>query len=398
MHNSRLTVLSAFTGLGGLDVGLEYAGFVNVGCIERSATARASLAANRPQWRLLEPHEICAVARDLTPRMLGLRRGELSLLAGAPVCQPFSKAAQWTQSGRRGLKDPRSQCLTGFFVLVERLLPKIVLIENVPGFVAGKQSALGRVRRSLERINRNHATNYQVTCHIVDAADYGVPQHRKRAILVAHRGGKSFKMPSPTYQHKPITAWDALAPGKTVAPLECDDGGWLDLLPSIPEGRNYLWHTPRGGGMPLFGYRTRYWSFLLKLAKDRPAWTLAAQPGPYTGPFHWGNRRLTERESLRLQSIPTTWVVAGARPERVWQIGNATPSLLAEVVGRAIATQFFGCEFRKSPRLQIKRSNRLPVSMPVPRPPRAYHKLARDWPDHPGAGKGPRPRNSLVST
>ena len=80
-------------------------------------------------------------------------------------------------------------------------------------------------------------------------------------------------------------------------------GGWADLLPSIPEGQNYLWHTDRGGGRPLFGYRRRFWSFLLKLSKHRPSWTLSAQPGPSTGPFHWTNRPLAVREDVATSEL-----------------------------------------------------------------------------------------------
>ena len=64
-------------------------------------------------------------------------------------------------------------------------------------------------------------------------------------------------------------------------------GKWAELLPSIPEGENYLWHTERKGGLPLFGWRTRYWSFLLKLSKRLPSWTVQAQPRAAIGPFHW---------------------------------------------------------------------------------------------------------------
>ena len=77
-----------------------------------------------------------------------------------------------------------------------------------------------------------------------------------------------------------------------------------DLLPAIPEGENYLFHTNRGAGVPLFGWRTRFWNFLFKLAKDRPSWTIQARPGPATGPFHWTNRRLSARELCRLQTFP----------------------------------------------------------------------------------------------
>jgi DNA (cytosine-5)-methyltransferase 1 len=393
MPAPRLTVLSAFSGLGGLDLGLENAGFQNVGCIEQDAIARQSLLTNRPDWMFVRPHEICAVARALAPKDLYMQRRELSLLAGAPVCQPFSNAAQWTRNGRRGLHDPRSTCLTGFFQLVERFLPRVVLIENVPGFVRGDQSALERVKRSFHRINRRQRTRYKVRHAVVDAADYGVPQRRKRAIIVAERHGRTFQVPQPTHKDAPITAWDAFAT------LQCKSAyskpgnqGWLDLLPSIPEGQNYLWHTRRGGGLPLFGYRTRYWSFLLKLAKNRPAWTLAAQVGPYTGPFHWDNRPLSDTELLRLQSFPEKWTVCGSAVQRIRQIGNATPPLLAEVVGRAIATQFFSAEFARPPTLRISKTTKPCVVSTVGSIPAKYQSRVKAWPDHPGPGKGPSPR------
>ena len=136
------------------------------------------------------------------------------------------------------------------------------------------------------------------------------------------------------------TAWDAL--GDLGEPEEKDletTGRWADLLPSVPEGRNYLWHTDRGGGIPLFGWRRRYWSFLHKLAKHRPAWTIPAEPGPATGPFHWQNRHLSMRELCRLQTFPDGYHVLGNRREVQRQLGNAVPSLLAEVIGRAILSQ-----------------------------------------------------------
>src|SRR5207302_1512865 len=94
-------------------------------------------------------------------------------------------------------------------------------------------------------------------------------------------------------------------------------GYWTGLLPSIPEGRNYLYHTRHGGGVELFGSRRRYWSFLLKLAQDLPAWTIPAKPGPSTGPFHWESRPLAVEELLRIQSFPADWNIAGNRTTQV---------------------------------------------------------------------------------
>jgi DNA (cytosine-5)-methyltransferase 1 len=140
-------------------------------------------------------------------------------------------------------------------------------------------------------------------------------------------------------------AWDAIGDldDKNECATKSKVGGqWGDLLPSIPEGQNYLWHTPRGGGKPLFGWRSRYWSFLLKLSKDKPSWTIQAQPGSAIGPFHWKNRRLSMREMARIQTFPDNVDVLGGNSNVQKQVGNAVPSLLAEVLGRSILSQFFG--------------------------------------------------------
>jgi DNA (cytosine-5)-methyltransferase 1 len=252
-----IRVLSVFTGAGGLDVGLEAAGFEIVACIERHELARRTLQTNR-DWPLLDPPDISDVAKYLRPQDLNLRRGDLELLAAGPPCQPFSKAAQWSSNGRAGMVDPRSRCLRDLLTLVDRFLPKAILIENVVGFIRKQGGALNLIRSTLDAINRREGTSYQLTADSLNAVDYGVPQRRERAFLVALRDGCSFDWPSPTHTITSIRAWDAIGdldePEKPVA-----TGKWAQLLPSIPEGWNYLWHTDRGGGRPLFGYRSRYW-------------------------------------------------------------------------------------------------------------------------------------------
>lgn len=384
------TLLSAFTGAGGLDLGLHRAGFLSVGAIERDAFARQTIKDNG-LWPLLEPGDITDLALELTPVDLGLEVLELGILAGAPPCQPFSKASQWAHSGRTGLRDSRSNCVWAFFELVSRFLPKAVLLENVPGFVRGETSALQTIEKLFGEINTKYGTRYFVSHAIVDASDYGVPQNRERAIIVALRDGTQFKWPRPTHAGSPIRSYDAiggLRPGTPPQPR----GKWARLLPSIPEGRNYLFHTPGDGGEPLFGRRTRFWSFLLKLAKDAPAWTLPAQPGPSTGPFHWTGRPLAIDEMLRLQSFPKEWKVSGSRQEQIRQVGNATPPLLAEVIGRAIGRQVFRKRYRGEPSLTIERKARIPAPTKPEPVPVEYRDLKGDHLAHPGCGKGPKPR------
>ncbi|USA02734.1 DNA cytosine methyltransferase [Streptomyces lydicamycinicus] len=317
-------MLSLFTGAGGLDVGLERAGLETVACVELDPEARSVLAANRPTWALPGDGDVNTAAQQLVPQSLGMKPGELELIAGGPPCQPFSKAAQWASTARSGMQDDRAKCVHGMLDLVESFLPKALLIENVEGFLRGRDNASEVIEEGLAGVNDRHGTSYQLVAQVVDAADFGVPQHRRRAIGIAYRDGAEVHLPEATHADNPMRAWDVLWD------LEEDEkppatGQWAALLPSIPEGGNYLHLTARGGGEELFGWRTRYWSFLLKLAKDRPSWTLPASPGPSTGPFHWDNRPLSVREQMRLQTFPDEWRIdhpfrAGRR-----MVGNATP-------------------------------------------------------------------------
>jgi DNA (cytosine-5)-methyltransferase 1 len=191
-----------------------------------------------------------------------------------------------------------------------------------------------------------------------------------------------------------LTAWDA------IGHLQEDDdpslkmtlkmtGKWADLLPSIPEGKNYLHHTDRGEGLPLFGWRRRYWSFLLKLAKNLPSWTIAAQPGPAIGPFHWRNRRLSMRELCGLQTFPQGFEVLGNRSAYQRQLGNAVPSALAELLGRCVIQQLLGGRQHDGPlTLLPKRRRFIPPPERVRPVPRKYAGLVGDHAPHPRTGMG----------
>lgn len=394
MTGADLTMLSAFTGLGGLDLGLETAGYRSVGCIEINEVARRSLKANRPEWPILEPADIQVLARSLHTKQLGVEPGELSLLAGAPPCQPYSKAAMWSLTAWNGLADDRATPLHGFLALVDQFLPAAILVENVPGFARGRHSALPVVESALSAINQRHHTAYQLHHRVLHADHHGIPQKRQRAILLALRDGSEPPWPEPTHMAAPCRAWDALHDLEDAGDPPLMTGQWADLLPSIPEGQNYLWHTNRGGGQPLFGYRTRYWSFLLKLAKSEPAWTVPAQPGPANGPFHWDNRPLRTSEMLRLQTFPPDWTVEGTRRDQVRQVGNATPPLLAEHIGRALAASKHR-DLGHDLRYGITHARDLPPPRSPTPVPTKYRHLIAEHPDHPGTGQGPKPRPQI---
>ncbi len=394
----RLSSLSLFTGAGGIDIGLEHAGFHLRLCVEIDETAAQTVSRNRPGWSLAEPGDIHKLTPREALRQAGLRPRELVLLVGGPPCQPFSKAGYWVNGDSGRLKDSRSKTLNAYLDLVEYAQPRVLLLENVSGFAfSGKDEGLRLFKAGLEKINKRKRTAYKPQVLHINAADYGVPQLRERVFVIAERSGNEFRLPSPT--HGPCsstgepyrTAWDVIGDlDVDIWPLDLNaTGTWADLLPSIPEGKNYLWHTRKGGGLPLFGWRTRYWSFLLKLAKNQPAWTIQAQPGPATGPFHWCSRKLSVRELCRLQTFPDEYEILGAYREAYRQIGNAVPPAIGEMLGLEIRRQFLGEQVRRRPSLVPERRADCPPVKRRPPVPRSYLHLQGEHADHPGTGAGP---------
>jgi DNA (cytosine-5)-methyltransferase 1 len=376
-------VISLYSGAGGLDLGLEAAGFQVGVCVEMDASCVRTLRHNR-SWRIIAD-DIHAVSTSRLLEEAGFGVGEADLLSGGPPCQPFSKSAYWVRGDTRRLEDPRSSTLGEFMRVLEEALPSAFLLENVYGLTyEGKDEGMRFLLDRIADINARKGTAYSFQFKVLNAADYGVPQIRERVFLIGSREGIQFEFPPARHVDPsrmpeqrsffPLepyrTAWDGIG--------DLDDinhgdslrvrGKWADLLPSIPEGQNYLWHTDRGGGMPLFRWRSRYWSMLLKLAKDRPSWTIQAQPGSAIGPFHWRNRRLSPREMARLQTFPDGFEVIGGITSIQRQLGNAVPSALAEMLGLEIRRQFFGDSVRDE--LTLIPAARTPPAkqptMPVP--------------------------------
>ena len=188
-----------------------------------------------------------------------------------------------------------------------------------------------------------------------------------------------------------LTAWDAIGGVERDVKDLMPKGRWADLLPSIPEGNNYLWHTPDCGGLPLFGWRTRYWSFLLKLAKDQPSWTIQASPGPAVGPFHWSSRLLHSEELCRIQTFPKSYKISGSKTAVQRQIGNAVPAALAEFLGLESRRQLLGDETATT-RITLlpRRRGKRPSAERAANVPRKYLSLVGNHEAHPGTGKGPK--------
>jgi len=385
----NLKFLSVFSGAGGLDLGLEAAGFDCVGTIEHDDLARETLRLNRSDWCKFSAKDVCEVAATISLKGLGLRKGELSLLAGAPPCQPFSPAGQWAQNGRLGLSDPRASTLDAYMLLVERLLPETFVIENVPGFASESNGGMALIKKRVREINEDKGGGYVLKSRVIDCSNFGVPQKRKRLIIVGGNGNFNW---ADLGKKVSRTSWDALHSLKATDIIPAS-GKWSDLLPSIPEGKNYLWHTSVGGGAEIFGNRTRFWNFLLKLAKSEPAWTISAQPGPSTGPFHWDNRPLSPTEAKRLQTFPLNWKLPGSYREKIKLIGNATPPLLGERLGRALVKSLGGQCSGGSYKYGIQKANVQPSPTVLEKVHPRYSKQIGPKKSHPGSGMGPSPRS-----
>ena len=360
-----------------------------------------SIRTNRPVWSLIEK-DIHATDSSEILDAAHLRPGECDVLIGGPPCQPFSKSSYWVNGDSSRLEDPRADTLGAFLRVVRDTQPRAFLLENVYGLVyRGKDEGLRHLLDGVARVNREVGTSYRVSWKLLNAAHFGVPQLRERVFLIGARDGGEFEFPAATHGSRAEqgladgpepyrTAWDAIGDLPT-APNDSSlevGGKWGALLPTIPEGQNYLWHTNRGGGLRLFGWRTRYWSFLLKLAKDQPAWTIQAQPGSAIGPFHWNDRKLTPHEMSRLQTFPDGLAFDCGRTNVQKLLGNAVPSLLAEVLAREIRRQLLGYAIDPSP-LQLMPPVRAPIPPPKPvRPvPMQYRQLVAEHADHPGTRK-----------
>ncbi len=401
-----LTTISLYTGIGGLDFGFEQAGFETRIALEFDKTACQTIRLNR-DWVVIED-DINVIPSKLLLSKAHLKAGDADVLIGGPPCQPFSKSSYWVRGDALRLDDPRADTLTAYLRVLRDVRPKTFLLENVYGLAyEGKDEGLRQILDGIAQINREAGTNYKVSWNVINCAEHGVPQIRERIFMVGSRDGRTFRFPEPTHSapgnvsndlfgssREPyFTAWDAI--GDLAEPTDDDaslqvHGRWGELLPTIPEGQNYLWHTSRGGGKPLFGWRTRYWSFLLKLSKRLPSWTIQAQPGPAIGPFHWNNRRLTFKEMARLQTFPEGLKVNCSRTEMQRMVGNAVPSLIAERLAREIRRQLLDAPITKLLRLLPTRRKEIPPPEKTAPLPAKYRPLVGEYADHPGEGKGSR--------
>jgi DNA (cytosine-5)-methyltransferase 1 len=343
----RMSAVSLFSGSGGLDLGLSRSGFEFVLANELDPIIAESHHSNFPSVPMFVGSVSELSTREFARLAPSALRG-LSLVAGGPPCPPFSKSRFYRKDKPRALEDPIGwETVTGFLDVLDATRPQAFLLENVPGLAYNvHQEALNYI------LDRARGLGYQVDWKILNAADFGVPQIRQRLFIVG-LVDRRFRWPEATHAEDPeaglftqqLSPW--VTAGEAIADLDTDENGndeghfaggkHHDLLRKVPPGENYLHFTAeRGFPEPIFEWRSRYWSFLLKLAKDKPSWTIQAKRSNNMGPFHWRNRILRIPEVRRLQTFPDDWITTGSVEMQWRELGNAVPPLLAQRLGEAI--------------------------------------------------------------
>ena len=344
-RDDRPVCMSLFSGCGGLDVGIEAAGFR----VAVASDADETCAETYRQNFNGVPYVVGKIGNVSTEDLLAagnLRRGEVDLLVGGPPCPAFSKSRFYRTEKPRALDDPvAAETIGGYLRVLKDVRPRAFLLENVKGL------AYGVHREALDHIIATATElGYSASWQVVNAADYGVAQIRERCLVLGSLNG-TVQAPQPTHAKVPGVLGAQFSPwvtaGDALRDLDTEDnasdeghfagGAHHELLCGVPPGDNYLFYTEeRGHPAPTFKWRSRYWSFLLKLSPEIPSWTIQARRSNNMGPFHWRSRILRIAEVKRLQTFPDAFELAGNIEKQWRQIGNAVPPLLAARFAREL--------------------------------------------------------------
>ncbi len=369
----RYTAVSLFTGAGGLDLGLERAGFETLSAVDSDADCvrtllenQASQIRHRTGVYLSGTKILHADVAELDAPTLGPNgTGEPfspDLLAGGPPCQPFSSAGKM-----ESVSDPRGRLFEHFVRLAESLKPKLILFENVRGLVTARGprgepgEVVDLVKRAFERIG------YATTFALLNAADFGCPQRRVRCFMMATRCTALPSFPAPTHAETPdrdlfggLAKWLSLreylsssvppAPAEIVRPTE----RLGELLREVPSGSGLKSAGAREATRPGGHWGYRQGTFIAD--PDQPARTVTASASQDWIRLADGTlRRLTQCECAGLQGFPAKWQFTGSHASQFRQVGNAVPSVFGRVLGEALIDALRGPTVAN------------PKSMPLPR-------------------------------
>ncbi len=338
-----INIVALFSGAGGLDIGFCDTGFTLIESVELEDKFVQTMLHNQTTGKYFAKANIkCKDIRQYEPNI----STKIDFVIGGPPCQSFSAAGR-RAAGVAGTKDDRGSLFEEYVRVLQKLKPKGFLFENVYGLLgAEKGESIKKILKAFKEIG------YNVSYRILDAADYGVPQHRERIILVGSID-KLFKFPKPTHGPDSFEEFPHYSSQQAILNVGKPDndklpsinGRFGHLLNEVPPGLNYSFFTEKmGHPNPIFAWRSKFSDFLYKADPLKPIRTLKASGGQYTGPFHWENRHFTIEELKRLQTFPDDYKILGNRAVASKQIGNSVPPQFARLLALSVLNQFFNVE------------------------------------------------------
>lgn len=349
------SAIEIFAGCGGLSTGLENAGFKILSAVEINPIAAKTYHQNHPEVDLII-EDVCKVKASHFLKPFNLKKGELDLLAGCSPCQGFSRL----RKGESGNNDPRNQLVFEFLRLVRGLMPKTIFMENVPGLINTERGLkiFTPVKSDLEKLG------YHIDYDIVDTANYGIPQFRKRFVLLGSRYKRyPIHLPKPTHADpRKIQFPSQIKPWNTVRqtfrnlpslhngeqnrqlPLHhCSHNGDTNLqricaIPPNGGSRNSL--PPNLVLQCHLKYPNGYRDVYGRMSWDRPSPTITGgctniTKGRFIHPVE--NRGISLLEAALLQTFDSNYTFCGNFGQIALQIGNAVPVELARIMGIQLA-------------------------------------------------------------
>jgi DNA (cytosine-5)-methyltransferase 1 len=359
-HTKSFTFIDLFSGCGGLSCGLEMAGHRCLLGVDADKDAIASFAANH--------HEAAVYLGDIKKlsekKLTELLRGQrVDMVVGGPPCQGFSTV------GKGAVDDERNQLFREFVRIVRHTQPKVILFENVTGLVAKKnQAILKKIFQHFEKLG------YNMDARILSAEEFGVPEKRRRTIIMGVKGGECLfpevthgaragkKVRTVAQALKNLKARDGRAYNHDVKLAAIKKTEDCERLKFIPAGKGIRYEEDEKTFLPkklrfnvdwkkLRENRFRQ-TKLQRLPLNEPSPTILTARTTYYHPVE--NRYLTPREAAACQSFPNDFIFHGSQTAAFRQIGNAVPPGLARALGETIKN----IEFKKG---ALKKKTRDPI-------------------------------------
>jgi DNA (cytosine-5)-methyltransferase 1 len=315
---ANLNFIDLFSGAGGISVGVKSAGFNKIASVEIDNDASNTIRKNFPESVHFE-----IPIQNLSEQMLdnALKGRKVDVIFGGPPCQGFSVA------GLRNPNDPRNQLFKEYIRIVKHTMPEYVVLENVPGILTMEQ---GKVYQEI--IKQFSEIGYpDMSVRILEAATFGVPQLRTRAIFIANRLGLKNPYPKEIFDKRSYKSMkSAIDDLKDVPRFGLPNHEWTKHSEDFEER---ISQVPYGGSL----YETFRDAFKRQYP-NVPSMTCKENHGGCH--IHYElNRVISAREMARLQTFPDDFIFTGTFKRAYWQIGNAVPSLMAKHIALAIKSE-----------------------------------------------------------